>query len=85
MAKRVSLLPRWRQLLVHAWSMRFVYAAAATLVASEIVDWLREGDAGIYLPPWASLALRLIGIALTFAAIPARIIIQKELHNEQSS
>lgn len=74
-----NLVADWRRVLTRAWSMRLVYAAVAVLVLAEIAQWAVEVT---YLSPLASLALRLVGLALMIAAIPARVILQKEFHDE---
>lgn len=73
------LVADWRRVLKRAWSMRLVYAAAAVLVLAEVAQWAVEFA---YLSPVWSLALRLAGVALMIAAIPARIVLQKEFHDE---
>lgn len=75
----VHFVADWRRVLRRAWSMRLVYAAAGVLVLAEIAEWAVDA---VYLPPLAALALRLLGVALMIAAIPARVILQKEFHDE---
>lgn len=73
------LVADWRRVLRRAWSMRFVYAAVAVMVLAEVVPTTVDS---FYLPARLDQILRIVGIALTFAAIPARIYLQKEFHDE---
>ncbi|SCM73324.1 putative transmembrane protein [uncultured Pleomorphomonas sp.] len=75
----IHLVADWRRVLSRAWSMRLVYLAVAVLVLAEIAQWAVEIA---YLPPIWSLLLRLAGVALMIAAIPARVLLQKEFHDE---
>jgi hypothetical protein len=75
----LPLVADWRRVLSRAWSMRLVYLAVLVLVLAEVAQWAVEIA---YLPPIWSLVLRLIGVALMIAAIPARVLLQKEFHDE---
>ena len=73
------LVADWRRVLRRAWALRLVYAACAVLALSELVPSTLDS---FYLPARIDQILRIVGIVLTFAAIPARIYLQKEFHDE---
>jgi hypothetical protein len=74
---RIALHPNWRNILRYAWSVRLILAAGVMAGAEAMLLVLQPV---INLP---MLALAILSGALTFGALVARLLAQKELADGQ--
>lgn len=71
----MKLHPKWRQIIRHAWSVRLILAAGLLAGAEAMLLVLQPV---INLP---LLALACLSGILTFGALVARLLAQKEFRN----
>ena len=73
----MKLLADWRDVLLKAWSVRFIVMAALFEAASMFMDLLETGD------PIIDVILRGLSATSIAAAGVARILSQKNLNDEE--
>lgn len=75
----MKLITDWRDVLLHAWSVRFIVLAALFEAISMFTDLLETGD------PLIDVILRGLSATSIAAAGVARILSQKNLNDEEDA
>lgn len=71
----MTLVPNWRAVLKHAWSIRLIILAGLLAALEGALSLM----GGLALPFWAHAAVAILAPVVSLAALLARIVAQGEL------